>query len=257
MPILLPVIALAGTPVWTDRVERLLHEHQFGPVRYITPANLFERLIEEYPAMLIVNGDHADWMSWLTTIKTDQATRRIPVLVIFQDQTRLHDALTAGAATSLMLGELDQKLIPQIRAHGRLPDPALLEELVCQCQADLPPLARLGVERFNARDYYAQHDAFEQQWMQESGPVRDLYRAILQVGVAYYHLTRGNYVGGLRMINRSAQWFWMLPDVCQGIDVRQLREDAARIRTVLRASDPVNPSDFDLTLLKPLHLVEN
>ncbi len=43
--------------------------------------------------------------------------------------------------------------------------------------------------------------------MAESGPVRDLYRAILQVGVAYYHITRGNHAGGLRMLRRCVQWF--------------------------------------------------
>jgi hypothetical protein len=56
------------------------------------------------------------------------------------------------------------------------------------------------------------------------------------------------------MLNRSVQWFWMLPDVCQGVDVRQLREDAERVRATLKAADPA--TDFDLTLLKPLRLAE-
>jgi len=128
--------------------------------------------------------------------------------------------------------------------------------LWCQCQESLPRLAQLGVERFNAGAYYAQHDAFEEQWMAESGPVRELYRAILQVGVAYYHITRGNHAGGLKMLQRSVQWFALLPDTCQGIDVRQLREDAGRVRAVLKSIAPADIDTFDRALLKPIRRVD-
>jgi len=55
--------------------------------------------------------------------------------------------------------------------------------------------------------------------MATSGPVRELYRAILQVGIAYYQIERGNHRGALKMLLRSVQWLAMLPDRCQGIDV--------------------------------------
>jgi predicted metal-dependent hydrolase len=110
----------------------------------------------------------------------------------------------------------------------------------------------LGVERFNQGAYYAQHDAFEALWMAESGPVRELYRAILQVGIAYYHVTRGNHAGGLKMLRRCVQWFAVLPDECQGIDVRQLRNDAARVHAALLAIAPDEIANFDRALLKPV-----
>ena len=105
------------------------------------------------------------------------------------------------------------------------------------------------IARFNAGDYYDQHDFFEALWMAEPGPVRDLYRAILQVGVAYHHITQGNPRGALKMLRRSAQWFASLPDVCQGVDVRQLREDAAAVEAALRAADG---ADFDAAEWLPL-----
>jgi hypothetical protein len=91
--------------------------------------------------------------------------------------------------------------------------------------------------------------------MEETGPVRELYRAILQVGVAYYHVSRGNHEGGLKMLRRTVQWFAQLPDLCQGIDVRQLREDANQIRMALQAVNPANTLEFDRTLFKPVPLV--
>jgi predicted metal-dependent hydrolase len=111
----------------------------------------------------------------------------------------------------------------------------------------------LGIEKFNAGEYYAQHDLLEAQWMAEIRPIRDLYRAILQVGVAYYHITRGNYRGAHKMLLRSVQWLAILPDVCQGVDIRQLREDSAQVRAALETLP--EGASFDITFLRPVRLV--
>lgn len=91
--------------------------------------------------------------------------------------------------------------------------------------------------------------------MHTTGPVRDLYRAVLQVGIAYYQIERGNYRGALKMLLRSVQWFALLPDVCQGIDIRQLREDSYAVRAALEKLDPADIATFDKSLLKPVRLV--
>ena len=92
--------------------------------------------------------------------------------------------------------------------------------------------------------------------MEQTSPIRELYRVILQVGVAYYHITRGNHAGGLKMLRRTVQWFTMLPDECQGVNVRQLRTDADRVRAALRAMAPADIASFDRSLLKPVPLVK-
>jgi hypothetical protein len=85
--------------------------------------------------------------------------------------------------------------------------------------------------------------------------VRDLYRAILQVGIAYYHITRGNHRGALRMLLRCKQWFLALPDTCQGVNVRQLREDASRVQTALETMETANMGTFDRALLRPVIVI--
>ncbi len=129
-------------------------------------------------------------------------------------------------------------------------------DLDCQCQDELPPLAIQGVEKFNAGEYYIQHDLFEEQWRETEGRVRELYQGVLQVGVGYYQIERGNYRGALKMLKRSARWLSNLPDVCQGIDVRQLREDSNRVRAKLEMIDSGDIEKFDRSLFKPLVLVE-
>jgi predicted metal-dependent hydrolase len=250
-----PIIAVGGDPTWADTAEMLLRQASFSPVRFSDPAHLAGRLIDNFPALLLVDGDDPHWSSWIKATRTDQATRRLPIVVIARAAAMRQEALAAGAKGFVRTDGLGARLVQSIREHGRFPDPALLDELACQCEDELPPLAQLGVQKFNAGEYYAQHDAFEHQWMAEAGPVRDLYRAILQVGIAYHHITRGNALGGVKMLRRSVQWFSVLPDVCQGVNVRQLREEADHVYMILQTLDPADIASFDLALLKPIRLV--
>lgn len=248
-------IALTGAPAWGGRVAALLRDHGFDVLPCRNRARLVEQLADGHAALVLVDGESPDWPGWVARIKTDQATRRIPVLVIARDLAPDRAAET-GADGVLAPDSPDGAWLNRIHDLARGLDPAAAQALAGQCQDDLPPLARLGVEKFNAGAYYAQHDAFEEQWMAETGPVRDLYRAILQVGVAYYHITRGNHAGALKMLRRSVQWLAILPDVCQGVDVRRLEADAARVRQALEAMDPAAIASFDRSLLRPIRLVE-
>jgi hypothetical protein len=70
------------------------------------------------------------------------------------------------------------------------------------------------------------------------GPVRDLYRAILQIGISYFQIERGNYRGAVKMLLRVRQWLAPLPAVCQGVDVSRLREDVERVYATLADTGP-------------------
>lgn len=132
----------------------------------------------------------------------------------------------------------------------------LAEQLDCECQDVLPQLGLEAVALFNTGEYHAQHDLFEELWRQTPSRVRDLYQGTLQVGIAYYQITRGNHRGALKMLRRSARWLAPLPDVCQGIDVKQLREDSTRVQAELVKMKPEDLANFDRSLFKPVKIVE-
>jgi predicted metal-dependent hydrolase len=249
-------IILTTPSSWIDRLRAAL------PADYTLTINesregYVTRLADTRPALIVVDGGRDDWKFWTATPKSSPATRRIPIALVADDETTRHDALVSGADFALHPDELAARLPEIIRDYARIPDPAMLQELDCQCQEALPPRALEGVRKFQAGEYYQQHDLFEAQWVEEPGPVRDLYRAILQVGVAYYQITRGNHRGALKMLLRSVQWLSILPDVCQGVDVRQLREDSYRVRAELERVRPEDIGAFDRALLKPVRLVED
>jgi hypothetical protein len=246
------VIVITGNPTWDAQITApdgyTLH-HYTEQARYVT------RLTDERAVLVLVDGDRDDWAFWTSTPKSNSATRRVPVIVTAASDAVRAAARASGADMALTPDDLLLNFSDIVQTHARVIDSEREKQLDCECQEPLPPLAVQGVEKFNAREFYPQHDLFEEQWVNTEGPVRDLYRAVLQVGVAYYQIERGNHRGALKMLLRAVQWLEALPDVCQTIDVAQLREDAYAVRAALEAMDPDDISTFDLSLLKPVQRV--
>jgi len=247
-----PPAILIGMPPWSAEAARLLRDAGLSLQRIRARSEYLNRLVTAHPALVLVDGGTSDWEWWVTAPKVRQETRRVPLVVVGPDPDQAAAALRAGADAFLAVHELAAHLPDVIRTMARLPDPVRQARLLDQCAEPMPPPGLEGIARFNAGEFYAQHDLFEALWIAEPGPVRDLYRAILQVGVAYHHITRGNPRGALKMLRRSAQWFAFLPDTCRGVDVRQLRADAAAVEAALQAMLDAGHSEFDATLLAPI-----
>src|ERR1044071_2058507 len=97
------------------------------------------------------------------------------------------------------------------------------------CNAPLHPRAADGIRLFNAGEYFEAHEALENAWNAEPGKVRDLYRGILQIAVVYLHITRENYDGAVKVYARSQRWLKDWSDICRGIRVEELRQNAATV----------------------------
>lgn len=114
------------------------------------------------------------------------------------------------------------------------------------------PAAAEGIRYFNEGRYFEAHEALEEAWRAETGSVRDLYRGILQIAVVYLHITRNNYEGAIKVYGRSQRWIGPWPEVCLGIQVGQLRNDAEKVLEEVRRLGPGKLSAFDLSLMKPI-----
>lgn len=114
----------------------------------------------------------------------------------------------------------------------------------------LHPKAKAGIELFNKGEYYDAHEPLEEAWMKTDSPERDLYQGILQIGLAYYQINRGNYRGALKMFRRGFHNLDPLGDTLLGIDISQLQEDARTVETTLRQLGPTGITRLDLKLIK-------
>ena len=114
------------------------------------------------------------------------------------------------------------------------------------CKSPLHPDAILGIDRFNAGKYWLAHEALEDAWIAETGPVRDLYRGILQASVVYHHVSQQNFRGALKVYQRSQKWLKKRPDTCRGVDVAQLRDNLDEALNEVKYLGTENLAKFNL-----------
>jgi rubrerythrin len=119
-----------------------------------------------------------------------------------------------------------------------------------ECDGALHPDAMQGLHLFNERKFFEAHEELEKAWIAESGEIRTLYKGILQVGVTYLHILRGNYDGAVKVHLRSLKWIKNWPDMCRGIYVKQLREDLEVVMTEVKRLGRQHISEFDTNLIQ-------
>ena len=230
---------------------------QPGEMLHGREGRLFEQITRWQPSLLLfdLTNTAIPWREWIAALKSSPATRRIPVMCFgpHEDVATMTAARSAGADVVLARSRFTASMPALFQQYARIPNTAALLRV---CAEPLPELARSGIELFNQGAYYKCHDALEEAWMLDQGPGRDLYRGILQVGIAYYQIERGNFRGAVKMLLRVRQWLEPLPAICRGVDVAGLRADAERVYSALVADGADRLREFDRSLFRPIRLVE-
>ena len=125
------------------------------------------------------------------------------------------------------------------------------------CSRKIHPSAYAGILLFNRGEYFEAHEALEDAWKEVETEDRDLYRGILQIAVAYEHIKRGNYVGAVKIYGRSQKWLTKWPDICQGINIKQLLADARIVMDELQELGADQIAQFDTSLIHPIQYKQN
>jgi len=215
-------------------------------------SDLVEQLAVRQPDLVVLDARDPDCERRLLAAKTSPATRRIPVLVIAVDDgdggdaARLH---RAGADAVVARTEFLAEAAALIRRHLRPDETAAI---AAAAHEPLPPRALEAVAQFNAGEYWEQHETFEELWRAEPRPIRALYQGILQIGVAYLQIERGNFLGARRIFLRAQQYLRALPDSCRGVDVARLRADADAALTELERLGAERIAEFPREMMRPL-----
>jgi uncharacterized protein len=79
--------------------------------------------------------------------------------------------------------------------------------------------------------------------------VRGLYQGILQVGVAFHHLRKLNYHGVVYMLSRGSEYLRPFAPRCQGVNVGDLLDGAARALREVERLGPDHLGEFDWSLV--------
>lgn len=219
-------------------------------------ANLIIYLTSTHPSLIIVDLDHAEipWKRWIALIKASPATRRLPILAITANKTKGSHAQSIGADNILLHCSSDM-ISPTLLSGLIRCD--MSTEIATACQDPLSDLALAGIALFNQQQFYEAHHGLEAAWNADQSAAKEIYRAILQVAVAYLQIERANYRGAVKMFLRVRQWLTPLPAQCRGVDIAQLQKDVLAAHHHLTTVGADQITTFDRAFFKPIHLVKN
>ena len=111
-----------------------------------------------------------------------------------------------------------------------------------------------ALEQFNRGEYWEQHETLEVLWRAERDEsMRDLYKGILQTGVGFYHITRRNYAGAVKVLGRGVGYLRRYAPWCQGVDVAQLIEESTQVLERLHALGARRIAEIDVNQLPRVH----
>lgn len=108
-----------------------------------------------------------------------------------------------------------------------------------------------GIELYNAGEFHAAHDAWEDRWRDEAGPSEKLFlQAMIQSAVVFHHLEIGRPGAARRMYGMATEKFARLnTDRFMSLDLQDYQAQLARaLSWLVAAPDPraVTPPDFEL-----------
>ena len=109
----------------------------------------------------------------------------------------------------------------------------------------MDPRVIKGIQLFNQKKFFDAHEELELAWRDETQPIRDLFRGILQIGVAYYHIQHRNFIGAQKMFIRAEKWLLPYSGFCLGINIEKLKKDTNKISRMLNNGElnEVNTTD--------------
>jgi uncharacterized protein len=110
-------------------------------------------------------------------------------------------------------------------------------------------------EQFNRGEFWHQHETLELVWRAETDPsIRNFYKGVLQVGVGFHHLRKGNYNGVIKVLGRGINYLKPYAPDCYGVDVAQLIEQASVVYWRVRDAGKEHIAELKEIALPQVHL---
>ncbi len=116
--------------------------------------------------------------------------------------------------------------------------------------AHYPPEYLAGIELYNAGEFHAAHDAWEERWRDDCGPREKLFlQALIQSAVVFHHIEIGRRGAARRMYGMALEKFERLgAERFMSLDVSDYLAQLARsLSWLVAAEDPreaLQPADL-------------
>lgn len=103
-----------------------------------------------------------------------------------------------------------------------------------------------GIKLFNSKKFYAAHDSWEYLWTEY--PLKDalFIQGLIQLSVAYFHITNLNLVGSKNLFNKSIPKLKKFSNSHRNINLEEIIDLAEKSLSKVTDIDKVNQFDWDL-----------
>ena len=120
------------------------------------------------------------------------------------------------------------------------------KQLVSKC-VTVPGNFELACRDFNAGRFFEAHEWLEEIWQFEHGPVRDLYKGLIQVAAGFVHISRSNAAGARRLLTTAIAYLAAYrPDGAMGWEVERIASDAEEALRRVVEPGPGRTREFNL-----------
>ena len=111
-------------------------------------------------------------------------------------------------------------------------------------------LFQSGLSLFNDKKFYDAHEYWEELWLEYHLEDKKFVQGLIQLTVAYYHLSTGNIKGARSLLNKSLDKMKLFSPSNRGIDVHQL------VKLIENSIDMIDEeSSFDWTIIPKIEVV--
>lgn len=101
---------------------------------------------------------------------------------------------------------------------------------------------------YNAGRFFEAHEWLEEVWQQEQGPVRDLYKGLIQIAAGFVHISRQTEYGSERLLRTAVTYLAPYrPEGGMGWDIETIARDAEDALGRVRSLVPGRLGEFDLS----------
>lgn len=239
------VVCLEADLFFAVRLQDVIVTQGGRAVLTETPEAFVEAVDRYFPVLTLLDlKTPGDWKLAITRCKLRPQSRQIPLYAFGShvDVETLKSARQAGADQAWPRSKLMEELVTLVDHH--LHPPVVY---VTGWDDTLSERARTGLHEFNQGQYFEQHEQLEEAWLAEPRPIRAMYQGILQIGVAFLLIQRGNWMGAIKMFRRGLPRLRTLPAICQGVNIGALRTAAEAIHQEVTALGPARLAEFDQT----------
>ncbi|MFA5889673.1 MAG: DUF309 domain-containing protein [Actinomycetota bacterium] len=99
-------------------------------------------------------------------------------------------------------------------------------------------LLRIGVEHFDAQQFFDAHEAWETAWHPSPATEREFWQGITQIAVGFTHFQRNNLVGAVTLLRRGAARLQGYPPEFLRFPVARLAADAHNAADTIERDGP-------------------